>query len=258
MTTSLLARFAPTIRDLPVDFANSLPLPASLHLESKSGLDVYYAPFDHVVTTARIVLVGITPGRAQAIEALSVARRELLAGSSLSVAASRAKVAASFAGPMRTNLIQLLDDVGVAARLGIPTTASLWGPDAHLVHFTSALRYPVFASAKNYSGAGITTHPLMRTQLETYFGEECRQLNQALFVPLGSAVEQACDCLVSKGVLQASQVLRGLPHPSGANAERIAYFLGRKPKHMLSAKTRAETLDAGRARALATVAGWHV
>jgi len=38
--------------------------------------------------------------------------------------------------------------------------------------------------------------------------------------------------------------LHGLPHPSGANAERIAYFLGRKDRSALSAKTDAARLDA--------------
>ena len=254
--TSLFERFAPLIRDLPPSFNDALPLPAGLHLARDADLDVYYAPFDHIAAEAKIVLVGITPGRVQAIEAISVARRELLAGSDAKLAASRAKVAASFAGPMRTNLVNLLDAVGVAERLGIGSTASLWAGDAHLVHFTSALRYPVFARGKNFAGAGITSNPFLRAQVEAYFGAECRTLPKALFVPLGTAVEQACDLMIAKGVLSTSQVLRGLPHPSGANAERIAYFLGRKPRHALSAKTRAETLDAGRARAIQCVAGW--
>jgi len=43
-------------------------------------------------------------------------------------------------------------------------------------------------------------------------------------------------------------VLMGLPHPSGANAERIAYFLGRKERALLSAKTAPENIEAARAR----------
>ena len=41
-------------------------------------------------------------------------------------------------------------------------------------------------------------------------------------------------------------LLDGLPHPSLANAERIAYFLGRKRRNDLSAKTRADVIDAAR------------
>lgn len=38
-----------------------------------------------------------------------------------------------------------------------------------------------------------------------------------------------------------------LPHPSSASGERIAYFLGRKPKGLLSVKTNAARLDIARA-----------
>ena len=38
-----------------------------------------------------------------------------------------------------------------------------------------------------------------------------------------------------------------IPHPSGANAERIAYFLGQKPRDRLSAKTDPTRIDAARA-----------
>lgn len=47
----------------------------------------------------------------------------------------------------------------------------------------------------------------------------------------------------------------GMPHPSGANAERIAYFLGRKPKAALSAKTNADTIDAMKSQLLAQLQG---
>jgi hypothetical protein len=54
--------------------------------------------------------------------------------------------------------------------------------------------------------------------------------------------------LSSQGRLDRARILAGFPHPSGANSERIAYFLGRKPREMLSAKTNAAALDAARAR----------
>jgi hypothetical protein len=56
-----------------------------------------------------------------------------------------------------------------------------------------------------------------------------------------------------EGKLDPARVLEGLPHPSGANAERIAYFLGRKPREMLSAKTSAASIDAARERIKALV-----
>tara|TARA_R110001583_G_scaffold191912_1_gene357798 strand:- start:16829 stop:17005 length:177 start_codon:yes stop_codon:yes gene_type:complete len=47
-------------------------------------------------------------------------------------------------------------------------------------------------------------------------------------------------------LLDHKRILDGLPHPSGANAERIAYFLGSKSKDALSAKTNANKLDQAR------------
>jgi hypothetical protein len=60
--------------------------------------------------------------------------------------------------------------------------------------------------------------------------------------------------LVRNGVLDAARVLNGLPHPSGANAERIAYFLGRKARDALSPKTDATALDHARARLIGQIA----
>ncbi|CAB4824516.1 unannotated protein [freshwater metagenome] len=65
-------------------------------------------------------------------------------------------------------------------------------------------------------------------------------LPNAVWVPLGPAPASALAMLSRDGVLD------GLPHPSGANGERIAYFLGRKERQYLSAKTNAAKLDAAR------------
>lgn len=254
----LFSRFAPALSMLPTQFAQDQPLPASLRLSGDSRFEVFYAPFDYVNPTARVVLVGITPGRAQALKAIATARDCLLAGVNEAKAAEQAKSAASFAGPMRNNLVQLLDHVGLASRLQLESTAQLWTSHTHLVHFTSALRYPVFEAGNNYTGTGITRHAVLLEQLDTYFSNECTALPKALFVPLGSAAESACDRMVASGKLASNQLLRGLPHPSGANAERIAYFLGRKDRALLSVKTRPEPLDDGRIAARRVVEGWAV
>ena len=44
-------------------------------------------------------------------------------------------------------------------------------------------------------------------------------------------------------------------HPSGANAERIAYFLGRKSRDQLSVKTNPDKIDAARTALLRQIAG---
>ena len=86
----------------------------------------------------------------------------------------------------------------------------------------------------------------MREWLETYTGSELAMLNDAVFVPLGSKVSAGLKHLATRGLIKADRILDGLPHPSGANAERISYFVGTKPAERLSAKTNPVTIDAAR------------
>lgn len=123
-------------------------------LMGQSGvLSMSYAPFDHVEIGARLVLVGITPGAQQARNALVEARRKLIEGNDLASVLKAAKTFASFSGPMRTNLIKMLDMIGLNDWLEVSTTAEVWDRRHDLVHFTSALRYPVFVNGRNYSGS---------------------------------------------------------------------------------------------------------
>lgn len=206
-------------------------------------VEMIYAPFDHVNTTARLVIVGLTPGLQQAQNAFRAAKQSLLNGAHHEEAQAEAKAYASFSGPMRSNLVKLMDSIGIQRALGINTTADLWACRSDLVHFTSALRYPVFVDGANWSGQpDMLKVPEMREWLETYTGQEMRALKNALFVPLGPKVASALRYLSSNGLFKSNQILEGLPHPSGANAERIACFLGDKPAHLASTKTNAAAL----------------
>ena len=166
------------------------------------------------------------------------------------------KAMASFAGPMRLNLISMLDTIGIPDRLGIHSTAELWASRNDLVQFTSVLRYPVFETDENFGGNGLMRSRFLVAQVESWFATEAQSLRNALFIPLGPAVLSVCTHLLTKGVIKENQILRGLPHPSGANAERIAYFMGRKSKELLSIKTNSASIDAGRELALKGVSSW--
>lgn len=230
------------------------PQSSELLLAQSGDVSVFYSPFDHVRYTAKVAIVGITPGAQQSANALAAAHSALKRGDSLKDALRQAKDTASFSGAMRSNLVAMLDHVGVAKWLDISSTASLWGADLHLAHFTSVLRYPVFVGGKDYGGSSpdMLTHPLLRQQIDSWFGEELRQLSDVLWVPLGDKVARALSAAAERSKTKP-RVLEGLPHPSGANAERIAYFLGRKARESLSAKTNAAKLDAARARAETTM-----
>ena len=235
---------------------NFATLPAELLLASEGNLQTFYAPFDHVNAGARVVLCGITPGLQQASRALDEARRQLRQGASIEHAKQAAKETASFAGPMRNNLTSLLDHIGLHTLLDIDSCARLFDTQRHLVHYTSALRYPVFLDGQNYSGSpSILSRTSLRHQVDTHLAEEIRVLGpQCLYIPLGPKVTEVFQHLQAKGLLKAEQLLDGLPHPSGANAERISYFLGTKPREKLSSKTNPVVLDGAKARILAKLA----
>lgn len=217
----------------------------ALNIAEEGELRIKYAPFDHVTPNARLVIVGITPGAAQAAAALKASRAAIAAGTSVPGALARAKSHASFSGPMRANLVAMLDAIGVAEYFGLSTSEQLFEAGSKQVHFTSALRYPVFRQGKNYNGTpNMLKTPVLRQMIDTYLAEEARQLPEALWLPLGPKAGEALQHLVQRGLLKGDRVLAGMPHPSGANAERVAVFLGRKSPQAASRQTNGAALCA--------------
>ncbi|MGH7090566.1 MAG: hypothetical protein ACREFQ_16855, partial [Stellaceae bacterium] len=110
MENELFPQFAPLIRAMSTDeLEGEIRAPAKLRPLTAQyrgkTIDISYAPFDFVNLAARLVIVGLTPGRQQMRNALYEARRLLVAGASIEAAAQAAKVYASFSGSMRTNLV---------------------------------------------------------------------------------------------------------------------------------------------------------
>lgn len=227
-----------------------------LLLDEAGSLQVVYAPFDHIETQAKLVVVGITPGLTQAVNALQAALSATRRGLDLAKALTVAKLTASFSGgAIRTNLVAMLDAIGVARYFAVGSTAEMFRPGSTAVHFTSALRYPVFVDGKNYNGTpDMLTTPILRKQIDTYLAEEARALLQAIWLPLGPKAEAAVSHLAGRGLLDPHRVLTGLPHPSGANAERVAVFLGRKRPEDASRQTNPTPLLAACARLKSQIA----
>ena len=254
--SELFERFAPLLLSVGEAEIRSDPtLQGRLCLDSASSLSVFYAPFEHVQAAAKVVIVGITPGMQQAANALLEARRQLIAGKTASEALAAAKVFASFSGPMRSNLVEMLDFIGLNKWTCLQTSGELWDTHSHLAHFTSALRYPVLLNGKNYSGSpSMTRTPLLSAYVLRYLKEEADALRGAVWIPLGPAASQGVGMLASAGVIDATHMLDGMPHPSPANIERIRYFVGNKPRDELSIKTNPDLLDRVRTSLLAKVA----
>lgn len=242
--TTHLERFAPAIlASTAAEPLLDLRLRDALTLSATNGLEVIYAPFEHIAVGARLAIVGITPGLSQANVAVAAVRAHLRAGVDAAEALRLAKLTASFSGDvMRSNLVRMLDAIGVQGLFGLSTTSSLFTPVGEQVHFTSALRNPVFRDGANYNGApDMIRTPMLCQAMEAGLIEEVRALPDAIWLPLGPKPAAAMAHLAAKGHLSADRVLNGVPHPSGANGEPVALFLGRKrPEHA------SPRVDAGR------------
>jgi len=124
----------------------------TFRLYANGTVEMFYAPFDSVNTSAKVAVVGITPGFQQMEIGFRIARAALAEGESGTEACSQAKAHSSFAGTMRRNLISMLADIRLHGALGIPSPAMLFDGCRYLLHTTSAIRYPVFVRGANYTG----------------------------------------------------------------------------------------------------------
>jgi hypothetical protein len=220
--------FAELIRALPerLLYSRSDLLTPQFKLAEENRLTMYYAPFDSMNPAAKLAIIGVTPGWTQMEIAYRTARRALVAGCSLEEASKGAKNAASFGGSMRKILVGMLDDLEIPKLLRLDSSHDLFGIAREQIHTTSAIRYPVFVRERNYTGS---TPVIMRSLLlmdyaRRVLAPELSQLPQAVFVPLGRAVESLLTILESEKRIPASRILHGFPHPSGANGHRVKQF----------------------------------
>lgn len=198
-------------------------------LHNTNDLQMYYAPHnDYVNTDAEVVIFGITPGWQQMKKAMETARQAVTEGEKdVRRITYRAKQAASFAGPLRANLIAMLNDCGLPMALQIRDSAELFAHKRPLLHTTSLLKYPVFKKGNNYTGhqPPITSSPLLRHYAYDIFPSEIESLRKgALIIPLGKAADGVIRNLLADGRLSAHTILEGFPHPSGANGHRQKQF----------------------------------
>lgn len=257
MHHTLFNRFAPAIQGLTdVELRGDDPaLFDKLRIDADDKVTVCYAPFEHLNPAARLVIVGITPGKSQMLNALREARNQMRRGATTEKVLHAALQTAAFSGPTRKNLIDLLDHVGVSRWLNLGSSAELFDTAADSVQWTSVLRNPVFHKGANYNGTpSMLRNPVLRKQLIGGFGQDARQLPNAVFVALGGKAAEALSFLADEGLIEERQILGQLPHPSNASAERVAYFLGRKAKERLSVKTDPNKLDIAREAMTATIA----
>lgn len=245
MSSHLFPRFAPAIRA----FSGDVHSP-SLHLQTEGRLTMQYAPFEWVNSTAKLIIVGITPGETQAATALHEARRRMLEGASDLEAQIAAKRTGGFSGEMRENLVAMLDRVGLHHWAGISSCSDLFGTRAHILQTASVLPYPVFVDGrKPYKGTpALLRSPMLRTLMVERFLPVAQALPDAHILAVGDVPWDSLKWLVAAGHLRGDRLLGQLPHPSRASQERVNYFVGLKSASALSPKTNAAKLDTMRSK----------
>ncbi len=198
-----------------------------LLIEKSGNIEIYYAPHnDYLNSKAKIFIVGITPGFQQMSTAISTARKELELETNIEEIQYKCKVAGRFSGSLRKNIISMLDYIKLNEALSINSCSALFEDKDYLLHTVSLVPYPVFVKKQNYSGHTpklLKSEFLMKYVYDNFIKElnNIENLKDILIIPLGRAVEEVLYKLSEEGIICEKQILKGFPHPSGANVNRV-------------------------------------
>jgi len=198
--------------------------------DEKKNLEIYYAPFEYINERAKVIIVGITPGLHQMKQSYSTVIRFKDTEMDDEEILLEVKKNSSFEGPMRKNLIAMLDELELHHYLGLNSTSELFSTASHLVQTTSVIKYPVFYKGKNYNGStpNILRTDLLKKYIVNTFAEEIIRLEHPLIIPLGVNVSKVLTYLTTNNYLNSDSILYGFPHTSGGNGHRHKQFAENK------------------------------
>ncbi|WP_024615333.1 hypothetical protein [Clostridium sp. Ade.TY] len=196
-------------------------------IEKEDNIEIYYAPHNEYMNEkAKVFIIGITPGFQQMSTAIAEARKELEITDNIEEIQYKCKVAGRFSGSLRKNIIKMLDEIELNKALNINSTEELFYEKDYLLHTVSLIPYSVFVKKQNYSGHTpklIKSEFLMKYVYDNFINElkSLNNFENILLIPLGRAVEEVLVKLEDDGIINKNQILKGFPHPSGANVNRV-------------------------------------
>lgn len=196
-------------------------------LFSKNNMEIYYAPHNEIINDkAKIFIVGINPGWTQTSIAYKTAHEGLMNNLECETIKKECKKNSRFAGSMRKNLVEMLDELNLNEKLRIKSCLELFETEDELLHTTSIIPYPVFINNKNYTGSNpkILDNEVLYSYTKNYFYKEVEKMQNALIIPLGKTVEEVLEFMIDEGFIKKEQCLLGFPHSSGANEHRKKQF----------------------------------
>lgn len=214
-------------------------------IDKENNIEIYYAPHNEYINQkAKILIVGITPGFIQMNTAISTARKELENSNDIEEIQYKCKVAGRFSGSLRKNIISMLDEIKLNEVLNLKSCSELFDNKDYLMHTVSLIPYPVFVKKQNYTGHTpkiLKSDFLMKYIYENFINEihKLDNFKDILLIPLGKAVEEVLCKLKEEGFIKENQILKGFPHPSGANVNRLVQLEENKENMINFIKNRA-------------------
>lgn len=205
-------------------------------VDKKGNIEIYYAPHNEYINPkAKVFIVGITPGFNQMSTAMATARKELEVSDDIKEIQYKCKIAGRFSGSLRKNIISMLNEIELNKVLEIEACSELFGEKDYLLHTVSLIPYSVFVKKANYTGHTpklIKSDFLMKYVYDNFLSEikSLDDFENILLIPLGKAVEEVLCKLKEEGFISERQILKGFPHPSGANVNRIPQLNENKDK----------------------------
>lgn len=196
-------------------------------VDKEGNIEIYYAPHNEYINPkAKVFIVGITPGFNQMSTAMATARKALEVSDDIKEIQYKCKVAGRFSGSLRKNIISMLNEIELNKVLEIEDCSELFGEKDYLLHTVSLIPYSVFVKKANYTGHTpklIKSNFLMKYVYDNFLSEikSLDDFENILLIPLGKAVEEVLCKLKEEGFISERQILKGFPHPSGANVNRI-------------------------------------
>lgn len=175
----------------------------------------------YVNKDAIVVIVGVTPGNNQS------------GGKNEKLSPLEIKKKYAFKGePMRSNLIKMLDLIGVNRVLGIQSCKTIWDNDFHLVEMTSLLKrgtYEIIDGEKKMfnKARNIACNSQLEKEFNKGFVKDCAKYQKAkLFVACGPDTYTILLDLFRQGIIKKPIV--GIAHPSGQNGNWVNCYLKKK------------------------------
>lgn len=237
MARTLFASYQTTLANLG---ALAALQPATL-LDEDNKYRLFYIPFEHINKSARLVIVGITPGITQLQEAYDAIKIGTNAGLTSDALLVEAKRIGAFGGAsMRPNLVRLINETGISRALHITDANKLWDNRCDLLHATSVVPHAAFDSkGKMFNGSfdEVLSSRALRTSFELDFVPALSAIRpDAVYIGLGPTPRAALDWCVKQGHISSRQVLGTFPHPSTSSGSQVPIYLGERPLEHLKPK----------------------